>query len=209
VPAISRAEGATVQFIDELPGWDRALPAALILPVGTPEQRRAMLRRFVARALTLDPALIEIEYASDRAPIVGRPVSSGLYLSTASRGGLAVLGAARAPIGVDVETVEEGGEIPWNVLHPSEAEMLQELKGHAQAMAFARLWSLKESYLKSLGVGLKREPSSFAVHLLEGEAAQIGDPLARAAVADARTTWRSAAGAWSAMSAVVLVRERH
>ena len=209
MPATPRAEDVTVQFIDELPGWDRALPTALILSAGAAEQRRAILQQFVARALSLNPALIEIEYASDRPPIVGKPLSSGLYLSTASRSSLAVIGAARAPIGVDVEVADEAGAIPWKVLHPKEVAALEVLKGQPQAMGFARLWSIKECYLKSLGVGLKREPSSFAVLFVDGEVAEIEDPAARAAVADARTTWRSAGGTWSAISAVILQRPRH
>jgi 4'-phosphopantetheinyl transferase len=209
VLAIQRGEGATVQFIDELLGWNRALPTALIIPAGGVEERRAKLHGFVARALALHPGHIVIEYAADRPPIVGKPFGSGLYLSTSSRGGLAVLGAATAPIGVDVEVADESGEVPWNVLHPQEAEMLRGLNGRPQAMAFARLWSLKECYLKALGVGLKREPSSFAIRFRDGEAAVVDDPIAHVAVADACTTWRGSGGVWSAISAIVLVRERH
>ena len=207
--AISRVERATVQFIDELPGWDRALPTAMILPAGPVEERRARLHRFVARALALDPALVGIEHAEDRPPIVGKPLSSGLYLSSSSRGGLAAFAAARAPVGVDVEAVDEAGEIPWAVLHRDEVAMLEGLKGCPQAMAFARLWSLKECYLKSLGVGLRREPSSFSVRFLDGETAAVTDPEGRAGIADARTTWRGTGGLWIAVSALVLVRQRH
>jgi phosphopantetheinyl transferase len=209
VLAISRVERATVQFIDDLPGWDRALPTALILSAGPVEERRARLHRFVARALALDPALVEIEHAKDRPPIVGKPLSSGLYLSSSSRGGLAAFAAARAPVGVDVEVVDEAAEIPWAVLHRDEVAMLEGLKGRPQAMAFARLWSLKECYLKSLGVGLRREPSSFSVRFLDGEAATVADTETRAEVADARTTWRGTGGLWIAVSALVLVRQRH
>lgn len=208
VPAIKRLEGSKVRFVEDLPGWNRAVPATLILPSDPIEERRAALKRFVARALSMSPDLIEIEYASDRPPIVGKPLSSGLYLSSSSRAGVAALGAATAPIGVDVEVVDEDGEIPWYVLHPAEVTMLEGLAGHARAPAFARLWSLKESYLKSLGVGLGREPSSFAVRFRDGETAEVEDPVAAHEVADARTAWRSAGGVWSAVSTVVLVRRR-
>lgn len=208
MPAIKRLEGPNVQFIEDLPGWNRAVPVTLILPAGPAEQRRATLKRLVARALSMSEELIEIEYGSDRPPIVGRPLASGLYLSTSSRRGIAALGAAAAPVGVDVEVVDVAGEIPWNVLHPVERQMLEGLGEHARAMAFARLWSLKESYLKSLGVGLGREPSSFAVRFSDGERAEVEDPLAVSEVADARTTWRGGASGWSAVSTVVLVRRR-
>jgi phosphopantetheinyl transferase len=208
VLAIQRVEGATIQFIEELPGWNRALPTTLIAPADTLEQRRAKLHEFVARALALHPGHVEIEHAADRPPIVGKPLGSGLYLSSSSRGGFAALGAASAPIGVDVEALDEAGEIPWNVLRPSEAEMLQGLKGRPRSMAFARLWSLKECYLKSLGLGLGREPSTFAVRFLDGELAAVDDPIASARVAYARTAWRSAGGVWSAVSTVVLAGQR-
>jgi phosphopantetheinyl transferase len=208
-PAPSRVERATVQFVDELPGWDRVLPTTMIRPAGTDGERRAALHRFVARALSLNPALVEIEHASDRPPIVGRPLSSGLYLSTSTRGGLSAHGAARAPIGVAVEVVNEAAAIPWKALHRAEAAMLEDLKGRPQAMAFARLVSLKECYLKSLGVGLKRAPSGFSVRFRDGEAADVDDPETGVRVADARTAWRSAGGLWLAISTVVLVRQRH
>ena len=75
-------------------------------------------------------------------------------------------------------------------------------------MAFTRLWSLKEAYVKALGVGLEREPASFAVHFADGEAASIQDPETRSVVADARTTWRALNGVWLAISTIVLARER-
>jgi 4'-phosphopantetheinyl transferase len=199
--------GAMMRFIDEREGWDGTLPMVLVMPAGAAAERRAGLRQLVARALDVALPHVAIEHPPERPPIVARPAGSGLHLSSARRGALAVIGAARAPIGVDVETADEAGEIPWNVLHPEEASMLRALQGRPRAMGFARLWSLKEAYLKALGLGLEREPSSFAVRFRDAEAAAIDDPLARIPVADARTTWRSAGAAWNAVSAVVLARD--
>lgn len=214
--AVQRFERTTIQFIDDLGGWDRAVPTTLITGAATPDERHATLHALVARALALHPALVEIERAPDRPPIVGRPLGAGLYLSTASRGGLAALAAAPGPVGTDVEILELDAAIPWNVLHPEEAASLKALAGRPQAMGFTRLWSLKESYVKALGVGLKREPASFAVHFTDGEAATVQDAGShagshagsRAAVADARTTWRAVNGVWAAVSTVVLARGR-
>jgi phosphopantetheinyl transferase len=208
VAAVQRVEGSTIQFIENFGGWNRAVPTTLITTSSTPEERRATLKTFVARALALNPALVEIEHASDRPPIVGKPLGSGLYLSTASRGGVAALAAAPGPVGTDVETLDLGAEIPWNVLHPQEVAALKALSGRPQAMGFTRLWSLKESYVKALGVGLKREPASFAISFVDGEAATVRDEGATAEVADARTTWRAVAGEWTAISTVVLQRVR-
>jgi phosphopantetheinyl transferase len=197
-----------IHFIDELPGWSRTLPAILIQKASPVEQRHAILKELVARALSLNPDLIQIEHARDRPPIVSRPLSSGLYVSAASRGPTTAMAVSREPVGVDVEIVEAESEIPWNVLHADEVAMLQNLLGQPRAMAFARLWSLKEAYLKSLGVGLKREPSSFRVRFIDGETAEIADPVQRIPIFDARTTWRADGGIWTAISAVGLVRIR-
>jgi 4'-phosphopantetheinyl transferase len=202
-------DSATVRFIDELPGWTRTLPAVLIQTAGPAEERQATLKALVARALALNPELVEIEHGRDRPPVVARPLSAGLYLSVASRGAVAAMAVSRAPVGVDVEAVDGSSEIPWNVLHPEEVANLRQLSGQPRATAFARLWSLKEAYLKSLGVGLKREPSSFRVRFVDGETAEIADPVQPVPIGDARTTWRAEAGVWTAISALVLVRIRH
>ena len=76
--------------------------------------------------------------------------------------------------------------------------------GSERASGFARLWSLKEAYLKALGTGLSREPSSFAVCFRDHETAAIEDPLEPAVIVAARTTWREAGGSPFAISAVLL-----
>ncbi len=206
--AVQRKERKTIQFIDDFGGWDRAVPTTLITSAATLEERRERLEALVSRALGLSPALFEIEHAPDRPPIIARPLGAGLYLSTASRGRLAALAAAPGPVGTDVEMLDQGAEIPWKVLHRHEVETLKTLSGYPQAMAFARLWSLKEAYVKALGVGLKREPASFAIGFLDGEVATIEDPESDIPVADARTTWRAAGGVWTAISTVMMARRR-
>ncbi len=201
-----RIERSTIRFIDDFVGWDRAVPTTLVTQVATPDHRHAALRALVARALALHQDLVEIERANDRPPLVAKPLGAGLYISAASRGGLAALAVAPGPVGADVEGLDLDGEIPWKVLHPDEAAALRSLAGRPRAMAFTRLWSLKESYLKALGVGLKREPKSFAVRFTDGEVATVQDPETRAVVADARTTWRAVKGVWLAASTIVLTR---
>lgn len=206
--AIQRIERGTIQFIETLEGWDRAVPTTLITAAATADERYAALHRFVARALALHPALVAIERGPDRPPLVGKPLGAGLYLSTASRGEVVALAVAPGPAGTDVEILDLDAEIPWHVLHPTEAEGLRVQAGRAQAMGFTRLWSLKEAYLKALGVGLRREPATFAVEFVDGEAATVRDPESRAELADARTAWRAVKGVWIAVSTVVLARER-
>jgi phosphopantetheinyl transferase len=195
-----------IRWIDSLDGWDGGLPAALVAVGTTAEQRAHLLRALAARALGIDAEAVVIERAEGQAPRLVTPPRTGLILSVASRADFAAFAIARAPAGIDVEVADPAGEIPWNVLHGREAAFLKMLAVEARAGAFARLWSLKEAYLKALGVGFKREPSSFAVRFAGADRAAIDDPLAWAEVLDAVTTRRSANGLSAAVS-VVLVKE--
>jgi 4'-phosphopantetheinyl transferase len=193
-----------ISWIDSILEWDRSLPAVLITRETTAEQRRALLRELVVRSTGRCPDAIAIAEAEGRPPVVVKPDGSGLYLSLGRRGPCAAIAIAASSVGVDVELADEAGEIPWNVLHHQEAAHLAALQGVARALAFARLWSLKEAYLKALGVGLFREPSSFAVMFRGEEDAAIQNDSATVQVIEARTTWRVIDGARAAISALVM-----
>ena len=196
------------EWIESLSGWDRRLPTALICTGLTREQRRELLQALAAGALGLDLDKVVVEQAQGCPPVVTRPAGSGLFLSIASRGPFTAAAVAASLIGIDVELVDAEGEVPWNVLHPRERALLADLGREGRAAAFARVWSLKEAYLKARGVGFWREPSSFAVRLIDEEAAAFDDPLASQGVAEARTTWRALGAIRAAVSTVVLERQR-
>ena len=113
-----------------------------------------------------------------------------------------MVAVARAPVGVDIERVDLDSEIPWNVLHPTEVDLLKAHQDEARAHAFARLWSVKEAYVKALRVGL-REAESFAVRFVDDENASIRDAIAPVPVTEARTRW-SPHGAGTFAVSVVL-----
>jgi phosphopantetheinyl transferase len=196
-----------IRWIDSLAEWDGALPGVLLIERATRETRHELLWRMSAKVLKLAPERVSVEHGEGRPPIIAKPFGSGLYLSSASRDGFAAVAVAPSPVGVDVEIAEIGGWIPWNVLHPNEVAFLEQETGAELAMNFARIWSLKEAYLKAEGVGFQREPSSFAVQFLDGERARIEDPEAAHEVLAASTTWRGLANSWAAVSAVVLKRQ--
>jgi phosphopantetheinyl transferase len=198
-----------INWIESIPEWNRALPATLIATGVTPEQRQALAHALVVRALNLHPEAVVIEQVKGRPPVVAKPMGSRLYLSLSHRDKLTAVAIASSPVGVDVEVMDIEAEIPWNVLHAKDAANLTPHEGKARASAFARLWSLKEAYLKSLGVGLNREPSSFGVSFVDGENAVIHDPVGHTPVAAARTTWRVLSGTWGAVSTVILEPQRH
>jgi phosphopantetheinyl transferase len=104
---------------------------------------------------------------------------------------------------VDVEHAD-GGEIPWLALHPGERAFLNQLEGRDQGLAFARLWSLKEAYVKAQGLGFRRPPDGFEVRLEEDGTAAIDDPAPAQPVALVLTRWRETPEGLAAISVVVL-----
>ena len=196
-----------IEWIESFSGWSRQVPAALICTGLTPEQRRALPRTLAADALGLDRDAVLVTQATGYPPVVTRPAGSGLFLSIASRGPFTAAAIAKSAVGIDVEIVDPEGEIPWNVLHPGEAAVLARHEAHGRPAAAARLWSLKEAYLKALGLGLSREPASFAVSFIGEEAAAFVDPHASMRVVEAETTWRAQGALRAAVSMVVLERQ--
>ncbi|MEU6486817.1 4'-phosphopantetheinyl transferase superfamily protein [Streptomyces sp. NPDC046887] len=124
------------------------------------------LRRLLGAYLGMPPRRVTVE----RAPCAhcrephGRPVLPGgaLHFSLSHCTGISLLAFATAPVGVDVEEVVAPAAIAETaeVLHPTEAAELALLPAAERPLAFTRVWTRKEAYLKGLGVGLSDDPST-------------------------------------------------
>jgi phosphopantetheine--protein transferase-like protein len=130
----------------------------------------------IGHVLGLEPDHIVLGHNATGAPIVLAPRDCGLHLSRSARPGIALVAAASQPIGVDVEEADAASEVPWNVLSEMERAPLIGLPHDKRTVAFAMLWSVKEAYLKALGIGLTREPSSFTVQIGQDGQISISDP---------------------------------
>lgn len=168
------------------------------------EAREAAHAHGLCRLLACPPEAVRLGQGEAGAPLMLAPVETGLWLSRAGRGDLAVYGVARRPLGIDVERVEPEGGIPWNVLAPAEREALIAHPEGDRALAFARLWSVKEAYLKALGTGLRREPADFSVGIGAEGLIAIEDATVPARLRDAAVTTLVAAGRTYALAAVLL-----
>jgi 4'-phosphopantetheinyl transferase len=76
-----------------------------------------------------------------------------------------VSGSPRAEVGVDVEPVrarDSGRDIASRFFCPGEVAALDACADDARAARFTELWTLKESYIKGLGLGLACPLHSFA-----------------------------------------------
>ncbi|MFF1920165.1 4'-phosphopantetheinyl transferase family protein [Streptomyces sp. NPDC058221] len=115
------------------------------------------LRRLLAAHLGTTPQ--EVRLVRDEG---GRPTLSGdpppIHFSLSHSAGLALVGMAPVPIGVDVQQIPSLSTVDLcsRRLHPSEQNELAALPQSARARYFTWLWTRKEAYLKGIGLGLRR-----------------------------------------------------
>ncbi|MBM3608242.1 MAG: 4'-phosphopantetheinyl transferase superfamily protein [Alphaproteobacteria bacterium] len=120
--------------------------------------RRAALRSFVALCVDGIAQAVVIGYDEPGAPRVRAP--AGLFVSVSGRGAIAALAVSTHRTGVDFEPLtEEAGIIP-DVLHLREREALAAMNAQASHVAFLRIWTAKESWLKAKGQGLNQDPAT-------------------------------------------------
>ena len=139
-------------------------PCVLILPLTGDDwerrqQRRAWALHIAERCFGFVPGSLKIATTPTGAlRFFDENGEAALYLSHASRGGVAAVAVARQPIGVDFEAIGAPFEPAWNILHANETAALLALPEAARHAAFLRLWTAKEACVKLTGQGLYAEP---------------------------------------------------
>jgi 4'-phosphopantetheinyl transferase len=125
----------------------------------------AGLRRALAGELGAEPA--ELAFTADPG---GRPRLAGaaeLHFSLSHAGDRALVAVARTPrVGVDVEVVRPDIEVERLAARnytASERAELSALAGAERLLAFYRVWTRKEAYVKALGKGLLHPLDAFDV----------------------------------------------
>jgi hypothetical protein len=152
-----------------------SLPAVRLVAVAGAAERQACLKALAAEALGCPLGAVTIAHASQRGAVIVTPARSGLFLSSASRAGVAALAVARCPTGVDIEVITPDIEIAWNAIHRDEREDLVAMREEERGRAFLTLWTAKEAYYKALQSGFERDPTQFSVRLRDGTA-EVDDP---------------------------------
>jgi 4'-phosphopantetheinyl transferase len=117
-----------------------------------------------------------------------------VQFSVSHSGDYALLGFRRGGlVGVDIERINEQtpiDEIAPTICSPAELALLGSLGPAARRQTFFRLWTLKEAYLKALGVGLSFPPKRVGISITGDEIGSKGT---------ARSQWR-VRGDWLASS---------
>jgi 4'-phosphopantetheinyl transferase len=131
---------------------------------------RAILRRLLGAHLSADPQLIVFGEGPHGKPELSEPVNKErLDFSVSHSSAISVIAVARdRRVGIDVERIQP--DLSWGPISKrlfSEADdSFIEGRPHAErTLAFFDCWVRKESYLKGLGVGLKRVLCDFSVPL--------------------------------------------
>jgi 4'-phosphopantetheinyl transferase len=116
----------------------------------------------------------------------GRPEIAGpahaprcRFSLTHKRGLTAIAVTAVAAIGVDAERIvtrEYNSDIAQRFFAPSEAVALKALPPAQQPRVFYDYWTLKEAYLKAIGVGMSAALQSFAFTLSDPPTVRFNDP---------------------------------
>jgi 4'-phosphopantetheinyl transferase len=123
-----------------------------------------LIRKVVAASPNVDRD--RIQFARD---VYGKPFvwnAPGFDFNLAHAGDWAVCATDSRPLGVDVEVVRPlDVEVAAGVLSAHERRDLLRRQPLERLRRFYELWTLKESYLKALGLGLRIPPDSFTVQI--------------------------------------------
>lgn len=91
----------------------------------------------------------------------GKPVFStgDMHLSVSHSAGMVVIAWSDMPVGVDVQGIVPMGRIADRMLTPSEKVVMPDMTDRS----LVRVWTMKESYLKMIGVGVAKGLSGLDV----------------------------------------------
>lgn len=127
----------------------------------------ALLRSVLSRHGELPPDHWQFELEAAGKPFL--PDRSELQFNIAhTRGLVACVLSSAGPVGIDVESIENGRDIESIAeSHFSQAEVIELMaceEGQHRQARFIELWTLKEAYLKALGAGLSRPLDEIEFH---------------------------------------------
>ncbi len=155
--------------LSELDDAERRRAASFIRPSDgiTYASAHIALRRLLGGYLGVAPQ--DVTFVREPCPGCGDPhgrpavahPSPPLHFSLAHSQGMAAVGVAATPLGIDVERLprDQTVEVCTPALHPAERAELEAVDPVARRALFGQLWTRKEAYLKGIGTGLSRDPA--------------------------------------------------
>lgn len=96
----------------------------------------------------------------------GKPSVEGICFSLSHSGDMVICAVGDKPVGCDIERTAQAHEkLAERFFAPAELKYLRSFSGDALNREFFRLWTMKESYIKMTGEGLKLPLSDFCVNI--------------------------------------------
>lgn len=139
--------------------------------------RRAFVRRVLARYLGLAPGQVRIRTSS-----LGRPELAdvcGIHFNVSHSDGVVAVTVTRGhPVGVDIERVRpvhDALDLAQGLFAQREVEWLRSIPETTRSMAFLTLWTRKESVVKAAGGGLSMPLDGFDILGADGRVRWPGD----------------------------------
>ncbi|WP_019505897.1 4'-phosphopantetheinyl transferase superfamily protein [Pleurocapsa sp. PCC 7319] len=132
---------------------------------------RVILRLLLANYLQINPEKIEFEYSNRGKPRLAASIdNSSLQFNVSHSQEYALYGFTNHHlIGVDVEYLREMANITELArrffTHREFHQLIADLTGREQEVAFYQLWTAKEAYLKAIGTGLSGSLSDIELSL--------------------------------------------
>ena len=146
------------------------LPDPLEVPEsmdGLSEKRKEKIRRYMYpkdRKQSLGAGLLlnkvlpshgvlsnDIEYEEN-----GKPKIQGIYFNLSHSGEMVICAVSEKPVGCDVEKIKEANlKVADRFFSENEVEYLKTFDEKSRASEFFRLWTMKESYMKMTGEGMR------------------------------------------------------
>ncbi len=140
------------------------------------DQIRCLLTESLLKQALKHQGIAEVDQHIRRTRL-GKPVltaNNTRHFNLSHSGEWVVCAVDSQPIGIDVEQRVNRHDIEFEGLFTAEEiAYLENGKQSPLWQRFYRLWTLKESYLKALGVGLSQSMQSFTVDILDNHNARL------------------------------------
>lgn len=124
-----------------------------------------LTRLVLSEKLHLNLFEIMIDYGKYGKPFIN--ASSGLHFNISHSGDWAVCAVSKFPVGIDIELIQPIDlSIAKNCFTEKEFEtMIGFTDKTEQYSYFYKIWTIKESYLKTIGLGFSKSPNSFGTEI--------------------------------------------
>ena len=133
----------------------------------------ALLRLALSRTAPIDPAQWLFVADANGKPMVAGPThGAAVAISLSHTRGIVACGIGSGiAVGVDVERIRQidrSVELAREFFSPREVNALERLDSGSRCRRFLELWTLKESYAKAVGLGLRMPLHATSFDILEG-----------------------------------------